>query len=109
MVCTADFADGNALPHKGCDLLNPICDDSGTPVCLCKVGDAACDVTTSSRCDVTDPAAGVCMCGASGLCMTATIPACLTATQMTPDAGDGSATCQVFKYLSRSICWKYCL
>ena len=116
--CSADFITGSSGPHKGCDLLNPICDTTHVivepvlnkqqppeppqpqPTCVCNVnGPVQCD-TKSSRCDATSPGNEECKCGTTDECTTPTIPACLTDTQMTPAAGDSSATttCQVCRY-----------
>ena len=100
-ACSVCSKDAKAdLPHSGCDVLNPQCNDEGTE-CKCDTADgspnAKCDAATSSVCDSPDTTP-TCKCGSDPACE-ATSPVCDTSSDTATcamcnvdgNAGDGTA------------------
>ena len=106
-VCSP--ADFNNLPHLGCNLLNPICDDSDPTniQCVCSVTDSVVCKAESSVCDfssriISNLLDGTCKCGGNAKCdTTTTIPTCLNSTNGEPpsDGAMSGVECQVTEIL----------
>ena len=89
-ACSVCSRDANTdLPHSGCDVLSPQCNDKGTE-CKCDTaegsGNAKCEAVTSSVCDTSGlpNTAPECKCGSDPACETTT-PVC--------DTSSDTATC----------------